>query len=152
VGLGGLTLPAVTALTAGVLPWWSAMLGGAVLAAAVAAASLAIAMPVSSADATAPRGSIAAVMRQPGLVWIALLVMLGAGNEASMAGFTSTYLTALGFEPQSATWALSAHWVGLIVGRIAFGGFLDRGKARAIILAGTGSAAAMTVMVTVSAA
>lgn len=151
VGLGGLTLPALTALTARVMPWWSTVLGGAVLAAAVGGVSLVLASPVAPGDPAVRRGSMTTVMRQPGLIWIALLVMLGAGNEASMAGFTSTYLTALGFEPRSATWALSAHWVGLIVGRIAFGGLLDRGKTRAIVLAALGSAAAMLLLVTASA-
>ena len=85
------------------------------------------------------------------MVWLGLLVMLGAGTEASMAGFTSTYLGTLGFAAGPATWALSFHWVGLIVGRIALAGRVDRGKGRAVTLAALVGAVSIVLFVTASA-
>ena len=63
-----------------------------------------------------------------------------------MAGFTSTYLTTLGFTAASATWVLSLHWVGLIAGRLAFARRVDRSKARAIVAASSAGAAGVLVL------
>ena len=152
VGLGGLTLPAATALTAGFVPWWWGVLGGAAVAAAVAVAAMAIHFEETQHRDTHPGASMTTVVKQRGLVWVALVVACGAGNEAVMAGFTSTYLTALGFGPEGATWALSAHWVGLILGRVVFGGRVDRAKARALVFAAVASAAMVLLMVFATAA
>lgn len=143
VGLGGLSMPAATALAAGRLSWSGVVIGGAVIAAAVAVAALRAAPPAAAFRSASAPARIPAVIRQPGLIWFALLVMLAAGAEASMAGFTSTYLTTLGFTPESATWALSAHWVGLILGRAALARLVDRGKGHAILAAALAGAASL---------
>jgi fucose permease len=148
VGLGGLTLPAATAATVGVVTWRAVVGAGALVALAVAAS--AVRNPGTTLHATRPRpagASIALVLRQRGFGWIGLLVLLGAGNEASMAGFTSTYLTTLGLAPGAATLVLSSHWVGLIAGRVLFGSGVDRAKDRAIVLAAAASAAAVLLLV-----
>jgi fucose permease len=106
-----------------------------------------VARATVTAGSTHARLSIKNVLRQAGLGSVALLVALGAGTEASMAGFTSTYLVAVGFTPAAATWALAAHWVGLIVGRLVFAGRVDRDKLRSIMVAALGSAAAILALV-----
>jgi fucose permease len=151
VGLGGLTLPAATALTAAFVPWWWVVSAGAVLAAAVGVTAATGRVAAEHPHAGPARAAIAGVLRQPGLVWIGLLVMLGAGSEASMAGFTSTYLTAVGFDAATATLVLSSHWIGLIVGRVLFGGRVDRGKDRAIVRAAAISAVMVLALVLASA-
>lgn len=148
VGTGGLSMPAATALLGGSVSWSGVVNGGAVLAATVAIAALRIAAPRASAVEVSAAARIPAVLRQPGLIWFALIVMCAAGTEASMAGFTSTYLTTLGFTPKAATWALSSHWVGLIAGRLALARLVDRGKRRAILAAALAGAAALLVLAT----
>ncbi len=155
VGVGGLSLPAATALMAGYIPWSWLVAGGAVIAAATAISVTRVDPPamgtadVSSTSATTISGMLG-VVRQPGLVWVALLVALGGATEAVMAGFTSTYLTTLGFTPEAATWVLASHWVGVIAGRLAFGGRVDRAKGRAITVAALGGATGIVVFVTAS--
>ncbi|MSO45278.1 MAG: MFS transporter [Acidobacteria bacterium] len=145
VGIGGLSMPAATALLGGYVSWSGVVIGGAMLAAAVAIAALRMAAPGESAVAVPAAARIPAVLRQSGLIWFALLVTCAAGTEASMAGFTSTYLTTLGFTPKAATWALSSHWVGLITGRLVLARLVDRGKRRAIAAAALTGAAALLV-------
>jgi MFS family permease len=152
VGVGGLALPSATALFAGVVSWSWIVGAGALIAAACAVTVLRVAVPPAAAHAGGDAMSLATVLKQPGMVWLGLLVMLAAGTEASMAGFTSTYLVTLGFAPGAATWALSFHWVGLIVGRIALARRVDRGKGRAIIVAAAAGAAGIVLFVTASAA
>jgi fucose permease len=147
VGLGGLSLPAATALASGVLTWSWIVTGGAILAAAVAAIALVVRGPAEHLHSSEARG-VAQVARQRGLMWIAALVALAAGTEASMAGFTSTYLSARGFTATAATWALSAHWVGLIVGRVVLAGHVDRAKARAVVAAAAAGASGILALVT----
>jgi fucose permease len=145
VGVGGLTLPAATALTSHVAPWHWVIGAGAALAATVAVAAAMVRVEMQRAVAARP--PIGRVLRQPGLVWVALLVLLAAGTEAVMAGFTATYLTALGFRVEQATWALSAHWIGLIAGRLAFARYLDRAKVGSIVTAATAGAAGVLLLV-----
>jgi MFS transporter, FHS family, glucose/mannose:H+ symporter len=148
VGLGGLSMPAATALLAGELSWSAVAIGGALLSGAVAIAAMRVEVPPKALRAASASARIPMVMRQRGLIWFALLVMLGAGTEASMAGFSSTYLTALGFTPEVATWALSAHWVGLIVGRIVFARRVDRAKDMAIRVAAAAGAVTLLLFTT----
>jgi MFS family permease len=49
-----------------------------------------------------------------------------------MAGWTSTYLGAMGFGPSAATWTLPSHWLGLVIGRVVFSPHVDRAKTAAI--------------------
>jgi fucose permease len=150
VGAGGLAMPAGAAAIAGRLPWTSLVFVAAMLSAAVAIAALRLEAPAAAA---APRLTLAGtgqLLRQPGLVWIVLLVLLGAANDVTMAGWTSTYLMGRGFAPDDAAWALSSYWFGLIAGRIAFSRFVDRGKAKAIARAAAGCAAGVLLLVLTS--
>ena len=142
VGAGGLSLPTVTALTAGLISWPAIIGGAAVLALAVGIAAWR-STPIGETSTPPAAGRMTAVLKQPGLIWFAILVTLAAGTEASMAGFTSTYLSALGFDAETATWALSSHWVGLITARLLLGRRVDHGKGPAIVMAALASAATL---------
>jgi fucose permease len=78
--------------------------------------------------------------------------MLGAATEASMAGWTSTFLASAGFTAEGATWALSSHWLGLIAGRIVFSSRIDRMKREAIVRAAVAGAACIVLFVAVPSA
>jgi fucose permease len=151
VGAGGLSFPAAIALSAGHVAWsWIVWIGAALAVGVAVTAGMMNGLAPSRPRASRGAGGIADVVRQPGLVWIGLLLMLGGGSEASMAGFTSTYLSTLGVASSTATWALSWHWMGLIAGRLAFAGRVDRAKARAIVIASSAGAAAALVLVAAS--
>lgn len=64
-----------------------------------------------------------------------------------MAGWTSTFLTSVGFSAEAATWALSSHWLGLIVGRLLFSGRVDRVKRAAIVRAAVAGAVCVLLFV-----
>lgn len=143
VGLGGLSLPAAIALLAGRLSWPVVVAAAGGLAAAVAVAAARARVPPRAASAAASFAAVRLLAGQRRVAWFAVLVMLAAGTEASMAGFTSTYLAVRGFGPAAATWALTSHWVGLIAGRLAFARRVDSGKGRAIKAAAVGGAVAI---------
>jgi fucose permease len=152
VGAGGLTLPMVTALASGVLSWRVIVVAGALLSAAVAVAGARVRTPEAAVHAGG--GSLSAFahfLRQPRFGWFCALLMLGAANEASMAGWTSTYLSAAGFSPAAATWALSSHWLGLITGRLMLSRRVDRDKTRALVRAALATAGGVAIFVTTDA-
>jgi fucose permease len=149
VGLGGLSLPLAAAIGAGRFSWETIVLGAAVVAVAVAAAGLlmraADALPVA-----APRGGIAAVRSVIGLQgfsWFCVLLALGGANEASICGWTSTFLIASGFGPTAAAWGLSSLWAGFIAGRLLFAGRVDRAKRASIVRGALAGAAGVVLLI-----
>ena len=136
VGLGGLTMPTATVLASNLVSWRTVVIGGGALAAVVAVIATAV-RPVEgkSHHGAKPTGTIAALRQfagQRGFGWFLLLIMLAGGNEASMAGWTSSFVMAAGFDSPAATWVLSSHWLGVIVSRAFFSGRVDRAKESAV--------------------
>ena len=150
VGVGGLSMPAATASMAGVVSGTTIVLAGALIAAVVAIAALRTSAPARPPASHTGAAAFVRVLREPAVGWIAGLVLLGAGTEAAMAGFTSTYLTSLGVAPAQATALLSMQWVGLIAARLAFARRVDRAKVRAILVASLAAAAAVVMFATAS--
>jgi len=133
-GLGGLAMPAAIVLASGAASWRAVVVGGGVLAALVAVACARVRLGASvPARTQSTIGAFRDVAGQPGFVWFAILLMLGGGNEASMAGWTSTYLNASGFSAAAATWTLSSHWLGLIFARVLLSTRIEHAK-RATIM------------------
>ena len=154
VGLGGLAMPTATALAAGLLSWRGVVIGGGFIAGAVAVVGLVgvrspAAAPTPHVFAPGVRAAFAGVVRQPRFVLFCVLLVLSAATEASMAGWTSTFLTTAGFSAEAATWGLSSHWLGLIAGRLMFSGRLDRVKRTAIVRAALCGAAVIATFVAV---
>jgi fucose permease len=85
--------------------------------------------------------------RQPEFKWFLLLVMLGGGNEASMAGWTTSFVIASGLSASVATWVLSSHWLGLILSRALFSSRVDNVKEMAIERSAVLSAVVIAVLV-----
>ena len=151
VGLGGLALPAITALAAGHVSWRAIVTAAGLLAAGIALAATRV--PAAPAlphhDGTALQ-AFRHFLRQPGFAWACLLLMLGAANEASMAGWTSTYLGAAGFSPAAATWALSSHWLGLVGGRLLLSRRVEGNKSASILAAALATAGCLGVFAAAS--
>lgn len=135
VAAGGLAMPVAAGATAGRLSWTVLVFGASAVAAMMAVATFGLHAPASAQGAPVRPADVRAMCRQPGFGAIALLVLLGAGSDVTMAGWTSTYLLGQGFAPQAAAWTLSSYWFGLIAGRVALSRFLDRDKLGAVAVA-----------------
>src|SRR5262245_39761033 len=149
VGLGGLAMPTATVLAEELVSWRGVIVGGGVLSAVVAILGVRP-VDITMLKGSDPTGSIAALRqfsRQPGFAWFLLLVLLAGGNEASMAGWTSTFVIASGFSASAATGVLSSHWLGLILSRALFSGRVDRAKANAVERSAVLSALTLLVLV-----
>ena len=153
VGLGGLTMPTATVLASELVTWRAVVVGGGVLSAVVAALAVSSREAVSRHDpgAASGRTSTSAALRQfarqPGFAWFLLLILLAGANEASMAGWTSTFVIASGFSASQATAVLSSHWLGLILSRASFSSRVDQAKAVAVERSAALSALAVLVLV-----
>jgi fucose permease len=145
VAVGGLAMPVAAGAIAGRMSWTVLVFGASAVAAVVAAATFRLHAPASAQGAPVRLADVGATLRQPGFGVVALLILLSAGNDVTMAGWTSTYLLGQGFSPQAAAWALSSYWFGLIAGRLALSRFVDRDKLRAV--AATAAAGALLTLV-----
>jgi fucose permease len=133
VGLGGLAMPTATVLASEFVSWRAVVVAGGILAAVVALFTARL-EPIASAmtKRDAATAALRQFAKQPGFAWFLLLIMLGGGNEASMAGWTSSLVTTSGFSATTATWVLSSHWLGLILSRALFSSWVDRAKEIAV--------------------
>lgn len=148
VGLGGLAMPAATVLASEFVSWRAVVIGGGALSAVVAL--LTARLPPMFSTMTRRDGLIAALRqfaKQPGFGWFLLLVTLGGGNEASMAGWTTSFVIASGLSAPVATLVLSSHWLGLILSRTFFSSRVDRSKEVAIERSAVLSAFVLLVLV-----
>jgi MFS transporter, DHA1 family, multidrug resistance protein len=133
-GIGGLMMPVATVVASVAVSWRAVVVAGGVLAAFVAAACATV--PPIAAPTSRPHTTTAAIRRfarQPGFAWLGIALLLGGGNEAAIAGWTSTYLQAAGFSASAATWVLASHWLGLILARVTLSPLVERVKAAAIV-------------------
>jgi len=58
------------------------------------------------------------VAKYQGVLLLALILFCESGNEACIAGWTSTYANATGYSPRLATLVLAAYWGALMLSRI----------------------------------
>ncbi len=149
VGLGGIAMPTATVLASHLVSWRAVVVGGGILSALVALAGL---VPIALPPRNTVKGSDPiTVLRQfggqPAFVIFLLLILLGGGNEASMAGWTSSYVIASGMDSSVATWVLSSHWLGLILSRALFSSRVDRAKEIAVERSAVLSALVLLVLV-----
>jgi MFS family permease len=133
VGSGGLLLAIGAAFSAGSLPWQTTVFGSALLALAVAGGATLVSSPLELHHRARVMSLLPAGLRHRHFAVLAVLLMLSSANESSMAGWTSTYLIERGLSPVAATWALAAHWAGLIAGRLMLGSRVERRKAQAVL-------------------
>jgi MFS family permease len=136
--LGGLAMPLLTSGAAAGVSWRAIVAG---------AGALSLAVAVATSGATVPPrargdwwGAARALTGRPGFGAVALLVMLGAANEAGIAGWTTSHLIGEGVDSRTATAVLASHWLGLIVGRLGLAGRVEQRKAPAIAVAGAAGA------------
>jgi fucose permease len=145
---GGLLLPTVTAAAAQVVSWQAIVIGGAVLSGLVAAGAMLVAAPARVARAST-LVSLRALLREQEFTRFCLLLACGAANEGAFAGWTSTYLDAAGFTSVAATWGLSSHWCGLLIGRVLLAHRVDRAKRIAVVRSALAGGSILLVMIAI---
>lgn len=152
VGIGGLMMPVATAVSFAEVSWRAIVVAAGVLAALLAVACAWVPATTTRVSRTRAEGqSILRFVREPGFVWLAAALLLGGGNEAALAGWTSTYLQAAGFSASASTWVLASHWLGLIVARATLSPRVEHVKTAAIVRSAIAGAIWVAVLVVVRA-
>jgi fucose permease len=146
-GFGALFIPFLIATITGRLSIAPVLLIAAALAAVCAMAYLMMRFPEPrEAVGFSVLASIKA-MRIPGVLLFGILLFFQSGNEASIGGWTSTYIVSLGIRPQIATWILAFYWAALMLGRFISAKLLEHmTKERLVLASGAGSAIGCAVL------
>jgi MFS transporter, FHS family, glucose/mannose:H+ symporter len=139
-GFGALFIPL---LAASLSAWFSIpqmLFFAATLAGACTAAYLVLAFPQAREAASFSMAEAIGVARHPGVLLFGFLLFFQSGNEAAIAGWTSTYTGARGWDPRTSTWLLAGYWAALICGRLLAARLLRRAeKSRVVLASGAGS-------------
>ena len=117
-GVGALCIPLLAAVIAGrftipQLLWICAGMSGL-----CAAAFLLMTFPAAEEAQSFSWREAARVVNYPGVLLIGMLLFCQSGNEASIAGWTSTYVGETGLGARTATVVLAVYWASLMLGRL----------------------------------
>lgn len=146
-GFGALFMPLVAASITGRFAVAQQLLAAAALALACALLYLALPFPARNGGGHVSLMDTLRVARYPGVLLMGVLLFFQSGNEASIGGWTSTYVGAAGLAPRTATLVLSGYWAALMLGRIFAAPALSRvSKGRMILASGIGSAVGCVVL------
>ena len=139
-GIGALGIPLLAAVIAGHLPIALQLLICAGLAGACALLFLGLQMPKASGDQGCSWREVLRVARFPGVLVLGLLLFCESGNEASIGGWTSTYVAETGLGARAATLILAGYWAALMVGRLLVARMLKVvGKRQLVLASGLGA-------------
>ena len=139
-GIGALCIPLLAATIAALFSVRRQLFCCAGLAAACALLFLALRFPPAAATQNFSWRDTLLVARYPGVLLLGFLLFCQSGNEASIAGWTSTYAGEAGFAARTATFILAAYWAALMTGRLAVAQLLKSiSKERLVLASGIGS-------------
>ncbi len=139
-GIGALCIPLLAAVIAGHLPIASQLSFCAGLAAVCAVLFLVMKFPSASAAQSFSWSDTLRVARYPGVLILGLLLFCQSGNEASISGWTSTYVGETALGARTATLILAAYWAALMAGRLVVARLLKFvGKEKMVLASGIGA-------------
>jgi MFS transporter, FHS family, glucose/mannose:H+ symporter len=146
-GIGALFVPLVIAVGFDALSVQGTMLLCAGVAGASTVFSAVQRFPPPHEGAAFSFGGMIGAARDRGVLLLAILLLFQAGNEAALSGWTSTYVSSVGWSPRVATWILLGYWVTAILGR-AFSARAQAwtGKERLVVTCGLLSAGGCVVL------
>jgi fucose permease len=148
-GIGALCIPLLAAAIAGHLPIAPQLLFCAGLAGACALLFLAMKFPGASSTQSFSWREALQVARTPGVLVLGFLLFCQSGNEASIAGWTSTYVGEAGLGARSATLILAGYWAALMGGRLAASRLLRFvGKRQLVLGSGAGAFLGAAILLT----
>ncbi len=85
--------------------------------------------------------------QHPGVLLLASMLFFQSGNEASIGGWSSTYVGSMGWEARTATLVLAGYWAALMAGRMLAARLLRYiEKGWLVFLSGLGSVAGCAVL------
>ena len=117
-GVGALSIPLTAASIEGHLTIPQLFLFCTVMATLCALWYAAISFPPARAKQAFSGKELLEVARYSGVLLLASVLFLESGNEACIAGWTSTYVNVTGYAPRVATLVLSAYWAALMLSRM----------------------------------
>ena len=117
-GIGALFVPLLAATIEGHFTIAQLFVLCAALASACAVAYGAISFPPARVGQALSWREAFSVAKYKGVLLLGFILFFESGNEASVCGWTSTYVNGAGYSPRAATLALAAYWGALMLGRI----------------------------------
>jgi FHS family glucose/mannose:H+ symporter-like MFS transporter len=139
-GIGALCIPLLAATIAARFSIVRQLFFCAILAGACALLFLALRFPPAAAGQSFSWREALQVGRYPGLLVLGFLLFCQSGNEASIAGWTSTYAGEAGVPVRTATFILAGYWAALMAGRLVVSQLLKfASKERLVLASGVGA-------------
>jgi fucose permease len=117
-GIGALFVPLLAASIEGHFTIAQLFLFCAMLASSCALAFALISFPVTRAGQAFSLSEAFGVAKYEGVLLLAFILFFESGNEASIGGWTSTYVNRAGYSPRAATLVLATYWAALMLSRI----------------------------------
>jgi len=117
-GVGALCIPLLAAVIAGHFTIGQLLAICACLAGACALAFAAMSFPAALEQQSFSWPQAWQVGRYPGVLLIGMLLFCQSGNEASIAGWMSTYVGSAGLGARVSTVVLAVYWGSLMLGRL----------------------------------
>ena len=148
-GIGALGIPLLAAVIAGHFPIAPQLLICAGLAGACALLFLAMQFPEASAAQSFSWREALQVARYPGVLVLGFLLFCQSGDEASIGGWTSTFVGETGLGARTATLILAGYWAALMVGRLLVARLLKFvGKRQLVLGSGLGALVGAAILLT----
>lgn len=146
-GFGALCMPFLAASLAETFSIDQLLVGTALPALLASTAFAALAFPPAREGHKFSFREMLGAARQRGVLWLALLLFFTSGIEASVGGWTTTYLTQQGAPARIATWILAGFWGCLMLGRLLAAQLLRWiRKERLVFLSGLGGVAGCSLL------
>jgi fucose permease len=148
-GIGALGIPLLAAVIAGHFPIARQLLICAGLAVACALLFLRMQFPAASRERSFSWREALQVARFPGVLVLGFLLFCESGNEASIGGWSSTYVAETGLGARTATLILAGYWAALMVGRLLVARILKFVGKRGLVLgSGLGALVGAAILLT----
>ena len=139
-GIGALCIPLLAGAITGHFAVAPQLRFCTALAAACALLFLVMDFPPAKAGPSFSWRDALQVARYPGVLVLAFLLFCQSGDEASIAGWTSTYVGDAGLPAQAATFVLAGYWAAVMVGRLVVARLLKfLRKETMVLLSGIGA-------------
>jgi FHS family glucose/mannose:H+ symporter-like MFS transporter len=146
-GIGALVVPLVGATLTATFSIEQLLAAAAALAGACMMTYMLLRFPVAREAGGFALGDALSVIKHPGVLLFAVMLFFQSGNEASIAGWTSTYAGERGWGARAATWVLAGYWAALIAGRMTAAQLLRSVPQRTVLIAsGAGAIAGCVVL------
>jgi FHS family glucose/mannose:H+ symporter-like MFS transporter len=118
-GVGAISVPLLAVFVEGHLAIPQLFLICAVLASLCAATYALLRFPKAATPQAVSLRDLYAVSKYDGLMLLASILFMESGNEASIGGWTSTYVNSGGYLPRTATLVLAVFWAALMLSRMS---------------------------------